>query len=263
MSQFVELASRARETFAKEPSLIKLDAQRVLVVGDTHGDVDSTVKALRKADEYGAVLVFLGDYVDRGPYQIENITTLFERKTTEPSRLILLRGNHETLAMNTYYGFLETVSKRHGIKVYRSFLEAFTQMPYALVWRNVFMVHGGIAKGLETLEQVESVPKGEEDPSHEIGFQLLWNDPRENMSGFAESWRGGGALFFGEDVLRLFLERNKLELLVRAHEPMPNGYRYIFNRKLLTIFSCRYYNLPPKAALFDIHKKDAELIELG
>lgn len=263
MSQLVELASQARELFAKEASLIRLEAKRLLVVGDTHGDVDSTKKALEKADERGAFPVFLGDYVDRGPYQIENITLLFERKNAEPNKVVLLRGNHETLTMNTYYGFLETVSRRYGVKVYKQVLEAFTQMSFAVVWRDVFMVHGGIAKGLETLEQVERVPKGQEDPDDEIGFQLLWNDPRENISGFMESWRGGGALFFGEDVLIHFLERNKLRLLVRAHEPMPNGYRYIFNDKLLTIFSCRYYNLPPKAALFDIHKKDAEIIELG
>lgn len=263
MKDLISLASQARDIFAKEPTLIKLDNPRILIVGDTHGDVESSKNAIKIADENGAAVVFLGDYVDRGPYQIENITFLFEIKITEPRRIFLLRGNHESLTMNTHYGFLDLMSRRHGLKTYRAFLEAFTQMPYALLWREVFCVHGGIARDLESVEQVEKIRRGEDDPEDEIGFQLLWNDPRENVRGFVESWRGGGALFFGEDVFQRFMERNGLRLLIRSHEPMPSGYRYIFAGKLLTVFSCRHYSVPPVAALLDIHKKDPEIMGLG
>ncbi|MCS6784303.1 MAG: metallophosphoesterase [Candidatus Caldarchaeum sp.] len=261
MKNFVEAAAEARETFRKEPPFIKIDSPKILVVGDTHGDVDSSEKALELGDEIGAVVVFLGDYVDRGPYQIENITILFERKAAEPDKLFLLRGNHETLTMNTYYGFLDVVSKRLGINSYRTCLEAFTQMPYALLWRNVFCVHGGLPKGLEEISQLDKLPKGEEDPEDSIGFQLLWNDPRENIRGFAESWRGGGALYFGGDVLTEFMEKNRLRLFVRSHEPMPEGYRYLFGGRLLTVFSCRYYSVPPKAAV--LSADEVEMVSLS
>ncbi|MDJ0272474.1 MAG: metallophosphoesterase [Candidatus Caldarchaeum sp.] len=262
MTDLPQLAEQVAEILRKEPSLLRTDSSPLLVVGDTHGDVDSTKKALDYADEKDAVAVFLGDYVDRGPYQIENITLLFERKLAEPNRLLLLRGNHETLTMNTYYGFLDTVTRRHGLKTYQQFLKAFAQLPYALRWRDVFFVHGGIARGLHMVEEVEKLERGEDDPEHPVAFQLLWNDPHPGVKGFAESDRGGGALYFGEDVFTSFMEQNGLRLLIRSHQPMPDGYRYIFGGRLLTVFSCRYYMVPPKAVLLQTYKEQAEIIEL-
>ncbi|KRY95163.1 Serine/threonine-protein phosphatase PP1-gamma catalytic subunit, partial [Trichinella zimbabwensis] len=44
--------------------------------------------------------LFLGDYVDRG------------------DNIYLLRGNHETLAVNRGYGFLEEVRHRYSRELY-------------------------------------------------------------------------------------------------------------------------------------------------
>ncbi|MCS7137620.1 MAG: metallophosphoesterase [Candidatus Caldarchaeum sp.] len=262
MNRLASLAEEVEEIFRREPSLVRSSFPSLLVVGDTHGDVESTKNALKAADERGAAVVFLGDYVDRGPYQIENITAVFERKKASPSTCILLRGNHETLAMNTYYGFLDTVVRRHGLNTYNAFLKAFTMMPYALQHRDkVLCVHGGLPEGLENVSQLESLPRGQEDPDDPLAMQLLWNDPREGLKGFAESARGGGALYFGEDVFTEFMNRNGLSLTVRSHEPMPEGYRYFFNRRLLTVFSCRFYSVPPKAAL--LTHRDVEILSLG
>ncbi|MEM2238000.1 MAG: metallophosphoesterase [Candidatus Caldarchaeum sp.] len=262
MERLVSLAEEVEQIFRQEPSLIRASFTSFLVVGDTHGDVTSSKKALQIADEYSCPVVFLGDYVDRGPYQLENLETLFERKISSPETCLLLRGNHETLTMNTYYGFLDTAAKRYGVKAYRSFLRAFTMMPYALVNRDgVLCVHGGLPDGLKDLSQLEKIQRGQEDLDDPLAMQLLWNDPRENLKGFAESDRGGGALYFGEDVFREFMDRNGLRLMVRSHEPQPEGYRFMFGRKLLTVFSCRYYNIPPKAAI--ITREGVELIGLG
>ncbi|MEM2870916.1 MAG: metallophosphoesterase [Candidatus Caldarchaeum sp.] len=262
MDRYVSLAEEAEEVFRREPSLIKSDHGSLLVVGDTHGDVESTEKALKEADRLGAAVAFLGDYVDRGPYQIENITVLFERKVASPSACIMLRGNHETLTMNTYYGFLETVVKRYGMKTYRAFLKAFTMMPYALFHGGlVLCFHGGLPEGLKNVSQLENLPRGMDDPEDPLTMQLLWNDPREGLRGFAESARGGGARYFGEDVFSEFIDRNRLKLVIRSHEPMPQGYGYMFNRRLLTVFSCRFYSVPPKAAL--LTDENVEIISLG
>jgi hypothetical protein len=42
---------------------------------------------------------------------------------------------------------------------------------------------------------------------------------------------------------------------------MPNGYRYLFKQRLLTVFSCRYYGVPPKAAA--LSGREVELVGLG
>jgi len=250
------------EIFRKEPPLINVAFTDSLVVGDTHGDVDSSTNALKLADRLGSAAIFLGDYVDRGPYQLENLINLFERKISSPTTTILLRGNHETLTMNTYYGFLDVVVRKHSLKTYKAILKAFTEMPYALLISNkVLCVHGGLPKGLDNVNQISLLPKGEEDVTHPIAMQLLWNDPRDELEEFAESDRGGGALYFGEKVFTEFMSKNSLNLMVRSHEPYPNGYRYIFNNKLLTIFSCRYYSIPPKAA--HIREDSIEILDIG
>ena len=262
MNSLESLAEDVAELFQREPSLVRVDFPRLLVVGDTHGDVDSTRRALSIADETGSAVVFLGDYVDRGPYQLENIQTVFENKQANPKTCILLRGNHETLTMNTYYGFLDVASRRVGVKGYRKVLKAFASMPYAALYNNrILLLHGGIAKGLNEVGQLETLPRGEEDVEDVIAAQVLWNDPREGVRGFVESDRGAGAYYFGEDVFNSFMDGNGLGLLVRSHEPMPNGYRYLFKQRLLTVFSCRYYGVTPKAAM--LSDKGVELVELG
>jgi serine/threonine protein phosphatase 1 len=72
-------------------------AGRTFATGDIHGDLAAVLRIeeqLPELDE-GDTLVFLGDYVDRGPSSaqvIEHIRTLPLRT---PAKVIALRGNHE------------------------------------------------------------------------------------------------------------------------------------------------------------------------
>jgi len=78
------------------PNLIEIKtAKKVIFVGDTHGDLEASQKIIRNYLKEGNKIVFLGDYVDRGPFSKENLDFLLEQKEKYPEQIFLLQGNHE------------------------------------------------------------------------------------------------------------------------------------------------------------------------
>lgn len=59
-------------------------------------------------------MIFLGDYIDRGPQSIETIIYLLCLKVKYRDRIFLLRGNHETPAVNRIYGFYNECALKYG-----------------------------------------------------------------------------------------------------------------------------------------------------
>ena len=70
---------------------------RTVVIGDIHGDLDHLERLLNKLPvlDQGDTVVFLGDYVDRGPRSAEVIARVESLRSTMPGRCVTLRGNHE------------------------------------------------------------------------------------------------------------------------------------------------------------------------
>jgi hypothetical protein len=58
-------------------------------------------------------------------------------------------------------------------------------------------------------------------------------------------------MLFGRLAFNRFIARNGLELMIRGHEPQDKGYGYLFNYRLLTVFSCRYYGIRPAGAVLE------------
>jgi serine/threonine protein phosphatase 1 len=74
-------------------------------VGDIHGCLDLLLELLGRiqADAAGRErrLVFLGDYIDRGPDSAGVIARLCELQAAEPEHVICLKGNHEDLMLKS------------------------------------------------------------------------------------------------------------------------------------------------------------------
>lgn len=72
-------------------------SERTFVFGDIHGEPDHLGRALSQlpALDAGDTLVFLGDYVDRGPRSREVVEALMNLPARTPARVVCLRGNHE------------------------------------------------------------------------------------------------------------------------------------------------------------------------
>ncbi len=74
------------------------DETRTIAVGDIHGDLRAleTLMGRLPVLRPDETLVFLGDYVDRGPCSAQVVAFLREQlPRLTPARIVLLRGNHE------------------------------------------------------------------------------------------------------------------------------------------------------------------------
>ncbi|MSP60331.1 MAG: serine/threonine protein phosphatase [Myxococcales bacterium] len=70
---------------------------RTIAIGDIHGDLEHLERLLAKLPDLDAcdTVVFLGDYIDRGPASREVIERVERFRTEFPGRCVTLRGNHE------------------------------------------------------------------------------------------------------------------------------------------------------------------------
>jgi serine/threonine-protein phosphatase PPG1 len=102
-----------------------------------------------------------GDYVDRGLFSVETISLLTCLKLRYPSRVQLIRGNHEsravtqvghlivgtlhlTLFLQTYGFYTECVRKYGSSHVWTYFTDMFDFLTLSVVIDDrIFCVHGG------------------------------------------------------------------------------------------------------------------------
>lgn len=75
------------------------------IIGDIHGmlyKLESLYDEICKLITVDDTVIFLGDYIDRGPHSFEVIEFLFS--VSEAHRTVFLKGNHEDMFLNFLYG---------------------------------------------------------------------------------------------------------------------------------------------------------------
>ncbi len=270
-AELEELVKEAYEKLKRTPKLVEVEARwPILVVGDIHGDMDTLERITGSSDFDEAVrkgiVVFLGDYIDRGPRQVEVITAVLQLKL-ENSNVYLLRGNHEPPEeLKPYpHDFPHVLREAYGDKgreLYTLFLKLFSELPYALIVKGyALMVHGGPPVWVveDRYRGLRDTLTPDDHSMLEILEQVLWNDPTEGVEYWAPSPRGAGVLW-GVRVTEATLEKGGVKLIVRGHEPADEGYKLNHRGKVLTLFSRLgppYFNA--KAAYLYWEKECAKL----
>ncbi len=64
---------------------------------------------------------------------------------------------------------------------------------------------------------------------------LLWSEPNEEIKGWLQN-ASGNSVTFGAEVVSRFLERHEMDLIVRGHKRVGDGYEFFAKRQLVTIW---------------------------
>lgn len=235
---------------------------RVVVVGDTHCDLNSLSNILAKlcmSSDYDyfekGYIVFLGDYIDRGEVLFEYLRLLIEIKVLLGDRCILLKGNHELIGFNQSEQLLNScvipsntcpllneycADNKHFLRL---FADYFNSLPCYLWLRqnvgNTLLVHGGIPRHCY-LDQFEIVPQTGEmlcdtvEMQNNILDNMLWGDPCDRDFVIQSSDR---RFYFGKNHFEAFAEKTGVYRVIRSHEPVQYGVRPFYDGRLYTIFS--------------------------
>ncbi len=152
---------------------------RIFAIGDIHGCLKK-VKALMERIPIrwgsGDMLVFLGDYVDRGPDPAGVVQFMVELQAEYAASVICLKGNHEVMFMDflkngatptAFLGFggdktlksygipLDTPGREAARLIPFSHLQFLKSLPRCLETDKYFLVHAGVKPGVPLKKQKE------------------------------------------------------------------------------------------------------------
>ncbi len=235
------LIDKSMIIFKEQKMLIELEAP-LRVCGDIHGQYYDLLRIFEHCGYPGEFnYLFLGDYVDRGKQSLETICLLLAYKIKYPLKVHLLRGNHESSVTNRIYGFYDECKRRYNVRLWRNFTELFNYLPVAaLIDEKILCMHGGLSPDLRNLSSISDISRPTEIPDSGLLCDLLWSDPDKEVLDFDENDRGVSVVF-GEKIVQEFNRKNDLDLIIRAHQVVDDGYEFFAQRQLITIFSAPNY----------------------
>jgi hypothetical protein len=218
-----------------------------IIVGDLHGDLKSLVHILEDSKFLGkaksgidVLLVFLGDYGDRGTHSPEVYYVVLKLKEMFPEHVILMRGNHEGPPDLLAYPHDLPIQMRNrfrekGSEAYLEVQDLYDHLYTGVIIKEwIVLLHGGAPSQATTLNDIAYAH--ETHPRERHLEEILWNDPWEGIKGTIASPRGAGRLF-GEDVTSKLLKMLNVKALIRGHQSCPNGYKSMHSGRVVTLFS--------------------------
>jgi len=243
-SEVEQLCLKARELWIEEGNIQSVDSP-VTLCGDIHGQFYDLMQLFKEGgDAPETNYLFLGDFVDRGNFSVETFLLLLALKVRYPDRITLIRGNHESRQITQVYGFYDECLRKYGSPyVWQLCTDVFDYLSLgAMVDNEVFCVHGGLSPSMSTLDQIRTIDRKVEVPHDGLMCDLLWSDPDTDgvESGWAMSPRGAGFLF-GKGVVDTFVQLNAVSFVARAHQLVNEGYKWHFEKQVLTVWSAPNY----------------------
>ncbi|OZC04999.1 Ser/Thr phosphatase family protein [Onchocerca flexuosa] len=233
-NDLITILHNVQNLYAAEPIMLQFDLPKkgLVVVGDLHGDLYCLLNILLKNGfPPNANYLFLGDYVDRGLYQVQLILFIFLMKLRWPNYVTTLKGNHEDYQCGKEYEFYDQCMRmfKRGRRWYTLINHVFDHMPVcAIISDHFFVCHGGISQWMTCRSNIRNIPKP--TYTNDMYFiegvllaDLLWADPvPQQKKWFALSQRNCGYTFNRYGLIQV-LRSMKLTTLIRGHEYYRGG----------------------------------------
>ena len=137
----------------------------VIAVGDIHARYDLLDKFLKKVANTQAVVIFLGDIIDRGGQDIQVVERI--RKLTEDpeseglSNVFCLMGNHEDMFIDACEGpfqcslsWLQNGGNFEQMGDLQEHLEWFQQLPIYMTIGDTLFIHAGCYPGKDPFDAI-------------------------------------------------------------------------------------------------------------
>ena len=235
------LCLKSREIFLSQPILLELQAP-LKICGDIHGQYYDLLRLFEyQGFPPDANYLFLGNYVDFGKQSLETICLLLVYKIKYPENFFLLRGNHECASVNRLHGFYDECMRRYNIRLWKTFTDCFNCLPVAaIIDEKLFCCHGGLSPDFQSMEQIRGIMRPTDVPDQGLLCDLLWADPDKETNGWGEN-DSGVSFTFGPEIVSKFLTKHGLDLVVRGHQVVEDGYEFFAKRQLVTLWSAPNY----------------------
>lgn len=223
--------------FLKPESLV------TYAIGDVHGCLEKLVPLLECCAVHCGDrifrLVFLGDYVDRGPDSYRVVDRLLDLQSELPDQVICLRGNHEALMLqavrtgddgiwllNGGDATLGSYEVEHAGDITRRHLDWIASLPLSYDDGRRFFVHAGVDSSRPLTDQSEDVLLWTREPflSHEHDYgRLIVHGHTPLATGTPElrPWRlnvDTGAVYGGPLTAAAFTQDRTAPIAFLTHE---------------------------------------------
>jgi len=237
------LLDHLERTVPTRPPYVPLpEAASAVVFGDTHGDWLSTLEVVRTFEAQGprALLVGLGDYVDRPPRDlpcgsVANALFLLSLESRWPDRVVLLQGNHETQRRIPGHPHVVPTELRQlwgeSAQRYDRLMDLLARGPFAASAENgAFFAHAGFPRGPLPTPWTQALAAVDDKQL----LQLVWSEPEAGAAhrGATRPWT--------EAELASFLDQSSLRTFWRGHDPDLTG-RALYHGRVMTLQTTRVF----------------------
>jgi len=246
---------QARNAILSDDRLIQIEGdEKYIFVGDTHGELQVSEAVIREYLNGRNKIIFLGDYVDRGPKSLENINFLLSQKIKHPDSLYLLMGNHECeKAIPCAPGdFWQKLDKG----LYNEYCDLLANLSYVAVTPNGIIASHAALPDVHRLEHINDLPLGS------IGWQhTVWGDWEAERSFLLNRQSDDVRPMFGRDKFERIMSGFGKNVLIRSHQPgLPVS---IYDGSCITLSTNpRYINRIQTIALVDSQREIKNIDDL-